>query len=365
MQEFMTIPEIISAARGTLSKELWDFTAGGAGGETTLRRNRTAVEGYAFRPRVLRDVSQRSLKTELLGHSLEIPVLFAPVGSVDRYCPDALPEVARVAGRMGTIGFMSGVALPSLEEVAAAATGPMVYQIYVRGDRPWLEALVRRVEAAGFSAICMTVDSPVVAFRDRTRENRSTVAAGGDHPNLQGVTASGRDHQARLGWEDIEWLRGKTRLPLVLKGVLSPEDAVLAVERGVDAVYVSNHGGREMDYGPATVDVLPSIVQAVAGRAEVIVDSGFMRGTDVLKGIALGATAVAVGRMMCWGLAAGGASGLERTVEVLTEEMDITMGMLGVAALSDLGPEYLTREVTQVPVDMAAYGYGPDVSGRS
>ena len=231
MQEFMTIPEIIAAARGALSKELWDFTAGGAGGETTLRRNRTAVEGYAFRPRVLRDVSQRSLKTELLGHSLEIPVLFAPVGSVDRYCPDALPEVARVAGRMGTIGFMSGVALPSLEEVAAAATGPMVYQIYVRGDRPWLEALVRRVEAAGFSAICMTVDSPVVAFRDRTRENRSTVAAGGDHPNLQGVTASGRDHQARLGWEDIEWLRGKTRLPLVLKGVLSPEDAVLAVER--------------------------------------------------------------------------------------------------------------------------------------
>ena len=359
MQEFTTIAEVIAAARKNLQKDVWDYAAGGAGSETTLRRNRAAIERYAFKPRVLRDVSQRSLKTQLLGHTLELPVLLAPVGSIAQYHPDGPLNVARVAGQMGAIGFMGGLNTPSLEEVMAEATGPMLYQIYVRGDRAWLESLVRRVEAAGYSAVCITVDSPLSAFRDRDRQNRHTRTVAPDNPNLMGATAQDRHYQASLTWEEIAWLRSKTRLPLMLKGILTPEDALLAVEHGVDVVYVCNHGGRELDYGPATLDVLPSIVQAVAGRAEVIVDSGFMRGTDILKGIALGARAVAVGRLLCWALAARGSDGLRQTLEILREEMDVTLGIMGVSALSELGPEHLTTEVTQVTSDMSMYQYGP------
>ena len=359
MQEFMTISEIIAAARSNLAKDVWNFAAGGAGSETTLRRNRAAIDRYAFNPRVLRDVSQRSLKTQLLGHTLELPVLLAPVGSIAQYHPDGPLNAARVAGRIGAIGFMGGLSMPSLEEVMAEATGPMFYQVYVRGDRAWLGSLVRRVEAAGYSAICVTVDSPVSAFRDRDRRNRYTRSLAPDNPNLMGATGQDRRYQAKLTWEEIAWLRTKTRLPLMLKGVLTPEDALLAVEHGIDVVYVSNHGGRELDYGPATLDVLPSIVQAIAGRAEVIVDSGFLRGTDILKGIALGARAVAVGRLLCWAIAAGGAPGLQRTLEILREEMDTTIGMMGVSTLSELGPEHLTTEVTQVASDMTVYQYDP------
>ncbi len=347
MRQFITIPEIIASAKEKLSQDAWNHAAGAAGTETTLRRNRAAIYSYAFKPRVLRDVSQRSMKTQLLGHTLEVPVLMAPVGSIARYHPDGARAVARVAGRMGTIGFKGGLAEPSLEEVIAGASGPMFYQLYVRGDRTWLESVMRQVEGAGYAALCITVDSPATAFRDRTRRNQYRPRPAEAARNSSGA-AEHPDYQGSLTWEDIEWIRSRTTLPLILKGVMHPDDAMLAVDHGVDVVYVSSHGGRELDHGLGTMDVLEPIVQAVAGRAEVIVDSGFLRGTDILKGIALGASAVGIGKLMCWALAADGDDGLQQALEILREEMYATMAMIGVSSLSELGPEYLTRDATPV-----------------
>jgi glycolate oxidase len=358
LPNLVTVPEVIAAARANLPKELWDFASGGAGAETTIRRNRSAIERYAFMPRMLRGVQHRNLKTSLLGLGLDLPVLPAPVGSLGRYHPDGPKSVARVLGGLGAAGFMGGLNTVPMEDVMAAATGPMFYQIYVRGDREWFQGLVRRVEEAGYSAICITADSPVAAYRERNRQNRYTSSFDPNHPNLMGATGPHSEHQAALNWEDIAWLRDVTKLPLILKGVLTVDDALLAVEHGVDAVYVSNHGGQELDYAPATVDVLPSISQAVAGRAEVIVDGGFLRGTDILKGLALGADVVCIGKLLCWAVAAGGTDGLEQTLGMLRDEMMATMGMLGVNSLDELGPQHLTIEGTQVPPDTTAYGLG-------
>ena len=358
MADLATVPEVIAAARANLPKDQWDYAAGGAGAETTIRRNRAAIERYAFKPRMLRGVQHRNLKTTFLGLDLDVPVLPAPVGSLGRYHPDGPKTVARVLGNLGAAGFMGGLTTVPMEDVMAEATGPMLYQIYVRGDREWLLGLVRRVEEAGFSAVCITADSPVAAYRERNLQNRFVGGFSPDHPNLMGATGPHSEHQAGLDWEDIAWVRETTKLPLILKGVLTTEDAVLAVEHGVDAVYVSNHGGQELDYAPATVDILPSIVEAVAGRAQVIVDSGFLRGTDILKGLALGADVVCVGKLLCWAVAAGGTEGLEQTLGMLRDEMMATMGMLGVNSIAELGPQHLTTEGTQVPADATAYGLG-------
>ncbi|MPZ13541.1 MAG: alpha-hydroxy-acid oxidizing protein [Chloroflexi bacterium] len=341
--EWLTIPEIVRAARARLAPHIWDFAAGGAESETTLRRNRAAFDCLTFRPRVLRDVRHRDLSTTFLGHSLSLPVMLAPVGSIQHFHPDGALACARVAERAGTITFVSTVASPSLEDVRAGSKGPLVFQLYVRGDREWLRAMIGRVERAGYAAVCVTVDSAAYGRRERDLENRYLARQSHGRPNLAvlpgGVGEVTREqYQAALTWDDVDWLRSMTSLPLMLKGVLCPEDAELAVQHGVDVVYVSNHGGRQLDHAPATVEVLPEIVCAVAGRADVIVDSGFMRGTDVLKALALGARAVLVGKLMAWGLAAGGEGGLECALDLLRDEIGTTMANIGVRTTAELGP---------------------------
>jgi glycolate oxidase len=229
----------------------------------------------------------------------------------------------------------------SLEEVAEAAGGPLVFQLYVRGDRAWMRRMVRRVEAAGYLALCLTVDVPVYGRRERDLQNRFRPREEARRPNLADIVPD-ESYQAALTWEDVRWIRDHTALPLVLKGILAPEDARLAVEHGVQVVYVSNHGGRQLDYAPATVDVLSEIVEAVGGRAEVLVDGGVLRGTDVVKALALGARAALIGKLQCWALAAAGQEGVERALELLQEEIGTTLGLLGVRGVEEVGPEYLT-----------------------
>jgi isopentenyl diphosphate isomerase/L-lactate dehydrogenase-like FMN-dependent dehydrogenase len=230
-----------------------------------------------------------------------------------------------------------------MEDVRAGSKGPLVFQIYIRGDREWLGRLIRRVESAGYSALCLTVDSAAYGRRERDIQKRFFRGEGGGQPNLMGPsepTASpSRDHQAGLSWEDVDWIRQTSSLPLILKGILSPEDAELAVEHGVSVVYVSNHGGRQLDHAPATLDVLPEVVDAVKGRAEVLVDSGFMRGTDVVKALAMGARAVLIGKLMAWGLGAGGQAGVARALEILRTEMRGAMANIGVHSVEEIGPQ--------------------------
>ncbi|MCS7173035.1 MAG: alpha-hydroxy-acid oxidizing protein [Armatimonadetes bacterium] len=340
-ESFVTLRDIVQMARRRLAPYVWDYVSGGAETETTLRWNRLRWARYAFRPRVLRDVRTRSTATTFLGCPLALPVMLAPIGNLGLVHPDGTRTVVRAAGRRGTVAWISTMSERSLEEVAEAATGPLVFQLYVRGDRSWMRRMVRRVEAAGYLALCLTVDVPVYGRRERDLRNRFRPRQEAQRPNLADIVPD-ETYQAALTWEEVRWLRDQTSLPLILKGILTPEDARLAVEHGVQVVYVSNHGGRQLDYAPATADALAEIVGAIEGQAEVLVDGGILRGTDVVKALALGARAALIGKLQCWALAAGGQEGVERALELLQEEIGTTLGLLGVTEVGQLGPEYLT-----------------------
>lgn len=356
----LTIREVVDAARARLSPQIWDYSCGGADSETTLRRNRSAFDHTSFRPRVLRGVGKPDVSTTFLGRRLSLPVMLAPVGSIARFHPDGALACARVAERAGTASFVGTLASPSLEDVKAGADCPLIFQLYVYGDRPWTERLVRRVEEAGYSAICLTVDLAAYGRRERDLQNRFFPRESIERPNLGAAQEAAElvvrdEHNAGFSWEDLAWLREITDLPLILKGILSPEDAALAVEHGANAVYVSNHGGRQLDHAPAAIEVLPEVVEAVGGRAEVVADSGFMRGTDVVKALAMGARAVVIGKLMVWGLAAGGEEGLLRTLDLLKTEIATTAANVGVKRVADLNPHSLRPSL---PPDPAPWPVG-------
>jgi isopentenyl diphosphate isomerase/L-lactate dehydrogenase-like FMN-dependent dehydrogenase len=341
MGDFLTIPEIIEAAQAKLSQAVWDYASGGAETEATLRRNRSAIERWVFRPKVLVNVRHRDLSTSFLGHRLSMPVMLAPIGSIELFHPDAALAAARAAARMGTISWVSIMTAASLEDVSQAATGPLIFQLYVRNNRDWVRDIVRRVEEAGYVALCLTVDTAVYGRRERDMHKRYDPRWVLPRPNV-GDKVTDEEYPSQWSWEDLAWLRALTKLPLILKGVMIPADAVRAVEHGVEVVCVSNHGGRQLDHAPATIDVLAEIVQAVAGRAEVVVDGGFVRGTDILKGLALGARAVLIGKLQCWALAADGEAGLQRALELLQWEISTALALLGVPKITDVGPDCIT-----------------------
>ena len=325
--DFVTNQEIILAARRNLTQNVWNYLTGGAESETTMRRNRFGLDSLAFRPRVLVDVSKIEPSTTFLGHRLRIPVMLAPIGSLQAITPQGGVAVAKAAEEFQTINFVSSVTQPSLEEIASASRNPKIFQLYVQGDLKWVENLLTRVKAADYSALCLTVDTAHYGHRERQMMDRWLP------PSRRG---SGYEYRAALTWETLDAIKAMTALPFILKGVATAEDATIAIEHGVDIIYVSNHGGRQLDHGRATIDMLPEIVQAVGGRAQVILDGGILRGSDVLKAIALGATAVTIGKLQGWGLAAAGQPGLVRVLELLESEIITSMGLLGVTRIDQL-----------------------------
>ncbi|HLI25502.1 MAG TPA: alpha-hydroxy acid oxidase [Chloroflexota bacterium] len=339
-QPFLTLPEVRRAAQRNLPPPVWDYVSGGAESETTLRRNRAALQHYQFRPRVLRDVHAIDLRTTFLGIPLDLPVMIAPMGSMSLVHPEGDVALARAAARVGSVHWLSTMTHSAPEDVAVAAEGRAIFQLYFRGDHAWAEELIRRLEAAGFRALALTVDSAMYGRRERDLERRyDPRGVGGRALNVP----EDRVRQMRLTWADVEWLKRTTRLPLILKGIQCAEDARLAAEHEVAAVYLSNHGGRQLDHAPAPIDILAECVDAVAGRAEVVVDSGFQRGTDVLKALALGARAVCIGKLAAWGLGAAGADGAARVLEILATELRVAMANLGVSRLDALGPDLVRR----------------------
>jgi 4-hydroxymandelate oxidase len=332
-------------AREHLTEAAYDYFAGGACDEVTLRDNREAFGRVRLLPRVLRDVSGRSLATTLLGTPVSMPVMIAPVAMQRLAHEDGELATARAAARAGTLMIASTLATTSLEDIAVAG-GPRWFQLYVYRDRGLTAELVRRAEAAGYGAIVVTVDGQVWGRRYRDMRSLFTLAPGMTLANLEaaghGQFPAGGDDSGlatyvtglldpALDWNDIAELVASTRLPVVLKGILHPDDARLAVAHGAAAVFVSNHGGRQLDGSPATMDVLESVVDAVAGRAEVYLDGGVRRGTDVVKAVALGARAVAVGRPVVWALGAGGQRGVTRMLSMLRDECDNAMALCGAA----------------------------------
>jgi glycolate oxidase len=327
--DFQVLHEIIAKARQNLNQNDWDYIVGGAETETTLRRNRMALDTIAFRPRVLRDVSRIDPAVEVLGRKLRMPVMFAPVGSLECFHPAAAADVARAAQAFGVGHMLSSVCQPGLDKVAEAAPDALrLFQLYVRGDDAWVDDHVARAIDKGFRAFCLTVDTAIYSRRERDIAKRHTVAGR--------RKASGREYQAALDWRTVARIKKNFDIPLAIKGIATAEDAKIAVEHGIDWIYVSNHGGRQLDHGRGSMDVLPEVVAAVAGRAKVIVDGGFARGADVVKAIAAGASLVGIGRLQCYGLAAGGEAALIRLLELLEDEVQRCLGLLGVTRFADL-----------------------------
>ena len=332
--DLLTLHELVKAAHNKLPANIWDYLIGGADSETTLRRNRLSLDSLAFRPRVLRDVSKIDVSGRLLGKSLRIPVVLAPVGSLESFDEGAGATVTRATTEFGVPMFLSSVSEPGLEDTAEAAPGGMrVYQLYVRGDDDFVDDRVKRAIDAGYDAFCLTVDTAIYSRRERDISTRFA------KPWRRGVV--GMEYQAGLNWSHVKRLRDNFDIPLILKGIATAEDATIACEHGIAGVYVSNHGGRQLDHGRGTLDILPEVVEAVRGRAAVIVDGAFCRGTDVIKAIALGADAVAIGRLYLYGLAAAGQMGVMRVLELLETEIRVSMGLLGVDSLAKLDKSYL------------------------
>ena len=331
--EFLNLHEFIKAARLKLNAFAWDYLIGGTETETTLRRNRLALDSVAFRPRALVDVSHVDPTHEFLGKPIRLPVALAPVGSLETFEPGGGVSVAKAAGAFGVPVFISSVTQPSLEESAKAGTGPKIFQLYVRGEDDFIDEHVTRAVDAGYDAFCITVDTAHYSRRERDLAKRFRKPWRANNTGL--------DKQAALNWGHVERFKAKHKIPLIIKGLATGEDAERAVRAGVDVVYVSNHGGRQLDHGRGSLDVLPEVVSAVGGRAKVYVDGGFSRGSDVLKGIALGADLVVIGRLFCYGLAARGAEGVQRVLEILEDEIHECMGLLGITRLADLDRTYV------------------------
>jgi glycolate oxidase len=337
-EHFVSLQEIVATARKNLPQALWDHLSGGSDSETTLARNRQALDSLALRQRVLVDVRKIDITTTLLGQKLTSPVFLAPVGGFVGFAhPEGACNVARAAVAHGTTAFISTAAKPGLEEAAAAVKEPLIFQLYVRADRKWVEDILDRAKDAGYRALCVCVDRNYYGRRERDIISRASVREGFGDPSFQ----------MGLKWADLVWMKSRMGLPLIVKGVATAEDAKLSVEHGADVVYVSNHGGRQLDHAQGTIEVLPEVVDAVAGRAEILWDGGVQRGTDVVKAIALGARAVGVGKMLGWALAASGEAGLKRMLELMDLEIRTAMGLMGVTSLSQLNPSWV-RPATPV-----------------
>jgi glycolate oxidase len=340
MAEFSCSQQIIAAAHRRMSATAWDYVAGAALSETSLRRNRYAIDCYAFLPRILRDVSRIDTSVTLLGQNLRMPVLLSPMGSMNLMPAGGVVAAARAAARFDLLQAVSSVSGVPLEEPGAASQAPKIFQLYVRGDMDWVRAHLDRARAAGYFALMLTVDCPYYGLRERQLLHDwapSTL----DDP--------GRLYQTSMTWQKMAAIARLWGGPTIVKGIATAADARLAVEHGVAAIYVSNHGGRDLDHGRGTLDMLPEIVETAGRDAEIWVDGGFVRGTDVVKALCLGARAVGVGRLQAWGLGAGGEDALVRMLEILESEIRNTMGLIGAPRIADLGPDYLTRVIPLGP----------------
>ncbi len=333
-EPFQNLHEFIRKARTNLNQNAWDYIVGAAETETTMRRNRMALDEIAFRPRVLRNVSKIDASVERFGRTLRLPVLLAPVGALEIFDAHGAASVARAAGAFGAAHMLSSVSQPGLEKTAEAAPDCLrMFQLYVRGDDAFVEDHVSRSITNGYAAFCLTVDTAHYSRRERDIAKR--------YVRESRLRATGGDYQKGLEWRTVKLIKEKFKIPLIIKGIATAEDAIIALDHGVEWIYVSNHGGRQLDHGRGSMHVLPEIVDAVRGRAKIMVDGGFCRGTDIVKAIAAGADLVGIGRMQCWALAAAGQTGVMRMLELLEDEVIRCLGLLGATSFAEIGKSSL------------------------
>ena len=340
LTRILALADFEPAARECLPHAVYEYVASAAGDEVTYRENEEAFNRLKLRPRVLRDVAKLDTRVTLFGDTLAHPILLAPTAYQRMSHPEGEVATARGASAAGAVFILSTSGTASVEECVAASAAPVWFLLYWQSDRAFNQALVARIEASGAKALGVTVDTPVLG--DRRRQQRAEFELPADmmtpHLNdrntgLRGVSAPQR---AILTWRDVEWLRSLTKLPFVLKGILDPDDAARAIDVGADAIIVSNHGARNLDTLPATIEALPAIAERVGGRIPILIDGGIRRGTDVLKSLALGATAVLIGRPYVYALAVGGDAGVTHCVDLLRKELEVSMALTGRATIAEI-----------------------------
>ena len=351
-QPLVNLPEYEEAAQKRLSKMAFDYVAEGAGDEVTLRRNRECLSAIRLKPTVLVDVSRLETQVDLFGQKMDFPILLAPVAFHKLMNPEGEIATAHGAAAASTTLVVSTVATTSIEDIAKSSQGSLWFQLYVQRDRGFTRELVQRAEAAGCRALCITVDSPVPGTRNREVRDEFQLPPGMILENLKNMKSAatrqtngpGADQQKvfsllmdpKLTWEGIDSIRAYSKVPVLLKGILNPDDALRAVEHHVDGIIVSNHGGRQLDTVPATIEALPRVAEAVAGRVPVLMDGGIRRGTDVIKALALGARAVLIGRPYLWALAVNGSAGVEQVIRILRSEFLTSMALCGTPKLDSI-----------------------------
>jgi len=328
--------QYLARAKANMSPQAWDYLMGGSETETSLNRNRRALDSLAFRPRVLRDVSNIDMTTTLFGFPMRIPVMLAPIGSIEDIVAEGATAPTRAAAEFGTIHMLSSVAHPGLEAVAKEVDHPKFFQLYIRGDADTVDDTVKRAVDCGFRAIAICVDRNFYGRRERDISKAHT-------PTRRGRSGTTVDYQAMLSWSDVDRIRKLVDVPLLLKGIATVEDAKLAVEHGIEGVYISNHGGRQLDHSEGSVSLVREISEAVGKQATIVVDGCILRGTDVVKALALGADAVGIGRLQGIALGAGGSEAAVNVLEIIETEMRSCMGLLGARSLAELGPQCLRQ----------------------
>jgi L-lactate dehydrogenase (cytochrome) len=390
LRKGVSVADLRSIARRRLPRGVFDYIDGGAEDELTLSSNSDAFRRLTFRPRVLRDVGEIDTSSTLLGKTLPFPLVLAPTGFTRIADPAGELAVARSAARAGIPYALSTLGTRSIEEVAAVSSGRLWFQVYVWKDRELVAEMVQRAAASGYEALCLTVDTAVLGKRERDvrrgftlppKLGLSTVFDGIAHPgwtwqfirsepivfaNVAGRSVGdggeavslaeyvARQFDSGLSWKDVAWLRSQWKGPIVLKGIQTVDDAMIAADEGVEAIALSNHGGRQLDSAPAPLDLLPDVVDAVRDRVEIICDGGVRRGSDIVKALALGATACMSGRAYLYGLGAAGEAGVDQVLELLSSELRRTMALIGCSSVADLDRDYVS--FTPPPAPPAADG---------
>ncbi|XP_058731875.1 glycolate oxidase 1-like isoform X1 [Vicia villosa] len=366
MDLITNVSEFEAIAKQKLPKMIYDYYASGAEDQWTLKENRNAFSRILFRPRILRDVSKIDLTTNVLGFDISMPIMIAPTAMQKMAHPEGEYATARAASAAGTIMTLSSWATSSVEEVASTGPGIRFFQLYVLKDRNVVTQLVRRAESAGFKAIALTVDTPILGRREADIKNRFTMPPHLILKNYEGLDLGKLDKKTNdsglasyvagqvdrsLNWKDVKWLQTITSLPILVKGVITSEDTKLALQAGVSGIIVSNHGARQLDYVPATITALEEVVKAAGGKIPVFLDGGVRRGTDVFKALALGASGVFIGRPVVFSLAADGEAGVRKVLEILHDEFQLTMALCGCRSLKEITRDHVVTEWDRPRID--------------
>jgi len=345
LDDLINLFDFEQKAAGTMSKMAYEYVASGAADENTLRWNREALDKIKMQTHVLNDVSNINTKVSIFGQELAYPILVAPSAFHKIIHPEGEIATARGAGLASTTYVVSSFTTTPIEEIAKVATRPLWFQLYLVHDKSFVKDLIQKVEAQGIRALCVTVDTPVAGARNRQERVKFKLPADLNAPYMVNISPTpGQPLQLSVTWKDIEWIKSITKIPILLKGILNPNDAEQAVKAGVSGIIVSNHGARNLDTVPATIEVLPYITQRVNKKIPVLVDGGIRRGTDVVKAIALGANAVLVGRPICYGLACGGAEGVAKVLAILQKELQLAMALAGSASIAAIDQSFIWKE---------------------